>query len=78
MKKKFSDMPNLDLAIKQQISMGNIALFFLKDGFGGDKGAQYVLHIMNNVNYLLDSTGKIVSVSPNDDYDKTDLVLFEG
>lgn len=78
MKKKFSDMPNLDLAIKKQVSMGNIALFFQKDGFGGNKSIQYVLHIMNNVNYLLDSTGNIVSVSPNDDYDKTDLVLFEG
>lgn len=69
-------MPDLDMAIKKQVNLGNVALYFQKTGVNGDANIRYVLRIMNNVNYMLTETGLICSVTPNDNYDKSELVLF--
>lgn len=76
MQLKYSDMPDLDAAIKKQVNLGNVALYFQKSGVNGDTNIKYVLRIMNNVNYMLTQTGQIHSVTPSDNYDKSELVLF--
>lgn len=76
MQKRYSDLPHLDMAIKKQIKLGNIALYFQQNILDGNENIKYVLRVMDGVNYHLDKTGRIVGVSPSENYDKTELVLF--